>query len=92
MAIESVATASAAADPLVGMATRLNEHSALLDGVTSVLEGFVESSDLTVARQAYVLSATLDRVGHEISQFAADLGRQGAQVGEPQGRQLAGAF
>lgn len=69
MATESVAIESS------DIPERLNHNAALLDGVAAALQDFVESSDKQVARIAFVLSETVDRVNAEISTLAMQLGR-----------------
>lgn len=71
MANESVATATEGASSAIPQ--RLDHNAALLDGVSAALQAFVESSDLQVARVAFVLSETVDRVNNEISKLAGQL-------------------
>lgn len=59
---------------------QLNRCAWMLDGVAAALDGFAESSDLSVGRQAPMLAGVLDRLNEELSSLAEGLARQAKQA------------
>jgi hypothetical protein len=78
MAIESVAMEQATRD--------IARVSALLDGVQCIVEGFIDSNDVTVARQAFVVSTTLGQLAADLSEIERQLNAKARASAGAEGR------
>jgi hypothetical protein len=56
---------------------RLNHIAASVDGVASLLQEMVQSSDPEVSRQAFALADLCERNSQELGAIATALGREG---------------